>query len=399
MRLQFSSIREIVFAAGLFGASIATAADTRSSADLKKAADLFPAGKSEEARSILDKVIEADPKNAKAYGLRGVANRNLGDPDTAMADFDKAIELNPKLAQPYVDRAALWADQKDIVRIKADIDQAIKVDPKYAPAYSSRGVVRRIEGKLKDALDDQNKAIQLDPKFARAYVNRSELELMQKDASGAEADAKKAVDLSPANAATYVQRAKVAWDARRDWHSAIVDLSRAIRLSPKVASYYFERGRMRAGAGDVDLALRDANVAVMLDPSSVDNLRLRAAVLLECEDWWDAIDDLNQCITRDPKNYDFRFQRGHANLQLRNRAALDDFDKAIELKPDSGKAYGYRSYVHYWWKEDEAAQKDYDHALQLDPTLKGEIDMMRSFADEHSPKRTQQPRNRPAPQP
>ncbi len=57
------------------------------------------------------------------------------------------------------------------------------------------------------------------------------------------------------------------------------------------------------------------------------------------------------------------------------------------MKPNDGKAYSYRGYVHYYWKEDELAKKDYDQALKLDPSLQGELEMMREFADGHSPHR------------
>ena len=54
----------------------------------------------------LNKALELDPKNAKAYSRRGVAKLMLDDLKGAMTDLDKGIELNPNDAVSYINRGS-----------------------------------------------------------------------------------------------------------------------------------------------------------------------------------------------------------------------------------------------------------------------------------------------------
>ncbi|MDP1622343.1 MAG: hypothetical protein Q8M08_08380 [Bacteroidales bacterium] len=55
----------------------------------------------------LDKAIQYDSVNAKAYHLRGFCKMNTGN-NEAFADLNKAISLDPKLTEAYLDRGQLY---------------------------------------------------------------------------------------------------------------------------------------------------------------------------------------------------------------------------------------------------------------------------------------------------
>ena len=57
----------------------------------------------------LDRVVEIDPTNARAYHLRGLVNDKSGDHQSALADFSKAIDLDPGYGAAYYSRANLHA--------------------------------------------------------------------------------------------------------------------------------------------------------------------------------------------------------------------------------------------------------------------------------------------------
>ena len=48
------------------------------------------------AISDFNKVIEIDPKDAKAYNNRGISKSNIGDKKGACDDYKKAISLGSK---------------------------------------------------------------------------------------------------------------------------------------------------------------------------------------------------------------------------------------------------------------------------------------------------------------
>src|SRR5947209_5604591 len=63
---------------------------------LSKAEAALKAGENADAVKLASQAIEADPKNAKAYDLRGTAHFKLAKITESLADFDKQIELDLK---------------------------------------------------------------------------------------------------------------------------------------------------------------------------------------------------------------------------------------------------------------------------------------------------------------
>jgi tetratricopeptide (TPR) repeat protein len=80
--------------------------------------------------------IEADPRYAEAYYLRGMANDNYQDYHSAINDYTKAVEINPRFADAYFHRGAAKNRVSDPNAAKADRAKASELDPRYArPSY------------------------------------------------------------------------------------------------------------------------------------------------------------------------------------------------------------------------------------------------------------------------
>jgi len=181
-------------------------------------------------------------------------------------------------------------------------------------------------------------------------------------------------------------RAAAQWAVSKDWHAALLDYSAAIRLAPKNAALYNARGWLRFQAGDSRAALRDLNTAVSLDPKSVAYLANRAHVRYELRDMSNAFLDYSRLIEMSPNDARLYLSRG-MTWDTEDRKALDDYSKAIELKPGFALAFVRRGFTHLWWGQQAEAQADFDTALKLDPTMKGEIDYETEFVKEHRAKK------------
>src|SRR5262249_31020780 len=66
----------------------------------------------------------------KAYRSRGVAYRNKGDFDRAVADFNAALQLDPRDADALTDRGVAYARKRDFDRAFGDYDDAIRLNPR-----------------------------------------------------------------------------------------------------------------------------------------------------------------------------------------------------------------------------------------------------------------------------
>ena len=75
------------------------------------------------------------------YSYRGLAYREKGETDRAIADYTEAIRLDPKHAEAHVNRGQAYSLKREGTdRAIADFTEAIRLDPKLAHAYFSRGL-------------------------------------------------------------------------------------------------------------------------------------------------------------------------------------------------------------------------------------------------------------------
>ncbi len=86
--------------------------------------------------------IQHDPNNASLYKKRGLAHRELGQFDGAIADFSKPIELDPSNARLYNSRGMAYDSLGQDRRAIKDYSKAIKLDPTYATPYYNRANIR-----------------------------------------------------------------------------------------------------------------------------------------------------------------------------------------------------------------------------------------------------------------
>jgi tetratricopeptide (TPR) repeat protein len=76
--------------------ALVAASPERAAEDLlKRAGELFEAGRIGEAREVLEQLLQADQKNAKAHYLLALCLVNSGDPDSAKEHLAAFVELAP----------------------------------------------------------------------------------------------------------------------------------------------------------------------------------------------------------------------------------------------------------------------------------------------------------------
>ena len=211
-----------------------------------------------------------------AYNNRGVARKQAGDRQGALADFTEALGLNPRDTRPWVNRANLHFDAGELDAALRDYNKSLELDPKNAEAYGSRGAAYGAQNRFDLALSDLNRAIELDPMLVDALGNRTLLYANTKRFSEELADIDRYLRLKPDDAEMMNMRALALIELNR-LPEAESEFGRAIQISPSTGVFYLNRSHLYQSTGRKTQALDDAqraqSLGVKVDPQYLNSLR------------------------------------------------------------------------------------------------------------------------------
>jgi tetratricopeptide (TPR) repeat protein len=121
-----------------------------------------------DAARLVQAALDADPKLADAYQLRGLLEFADGRTTEAAKSFDRAVALNPNLylARYYgaMLRVAGRRTHEDERAVQTELRKVIALNPAYAPAYVALSTrLAQQPDTIAEALSLAAKAVQLDP--------------------------------------------------------------------------------------------------------------------------------------------------------------------------------------------------------------------------------------------
>jgi len=328
---------------------------------------------------------------AYIYFEQGKQKYYDADAKGAINDFNQAIELTPNDAKIYKFRAISKVKLEDYQAAIDDYNQAIKLNPDDASAYKERAETKRKLSNYAGAIDDYNQAIKLNPKKAFTYRASADAKRKSGDDAGAIADYNQAIKLNPEDAEAYKNRGKVKAELGDDV-GAIEDYSQALKLNPKYVFTYHDRARIRQKLGDYTGAIEDYNqvitklkygsftytyqtehglttTTITPDDSYVYYVyNSRGWTKQEQGDYTGAMEDFTRAIELKPDNtYAYNNRGWTKREQGDHTGAMEDFTRAIELKPDDAYGYNNRAGVKRELGDYKGAIEDYTQAIKLNP--------------------------------
>jgi lipoprotein NlpI len=97
-------------------------------------------GEMKRALDLADKTVALNPKEPRAYLLRGQARDALGFHREAVEDFSRALELDPKLAEALDRRGSSHFKLGEFARSLADFDRYLAARPEEKAGHWRRGI-------------------------------------------------------------------------------------------------------------------------------------------------------------------------------------------------------------------------------------------------------------------
>ncbi|MBI4708125.1 MAG: tetratricopeptide repeat protein [Candidatus Omnitrophica bacterium] len=128
-----------VFAISVFFVSGEACAIQPENKMLEQAKAYLEKGEYEQSISLLNSLIEQNPKNAEAFNYRGFDYYRKDDYKQAVKDFTEAIRLNPKYTDAYYNRAITHYFHHHYQEAWADLQKARELgkvcDGKFVEAF------------------------------------------------------------------------------------------------------------------------------------------------------------------------------------------------------------------------------------------------------------------------
>ncbi|MCZ6606906.1 MAG: tetratricopeptide repeat protein, partial [Alphaproteobacteria bacterium] len=293
------------------------------------------AGRIAQAERIYGQILAAQPNNADALHLLGVAAHQTGRHDRAITFIEKAV-------------------------------RHASANPHY---LNNLGEAYRAHARLADAAGCYRRALELDPGFAGAHYNLGLALAGQGDMAGAVACYRRALEIDADDAQTHCTLGD-ALRKRGDPAEAIACYRRALEIDPGLAEAHNNLGNALSERGDLDDAVACYRRALEIDPSLARTLGNLGNALRQRDDPAGAIACYRRALEIDPGNAQTHANLGDALSDQENpEAAIVCYRRALEIDPDDARTHaglGYALSQQDRWDEATAC---YRRALEIDPGL------------------------------
>lgn len=151
--------------------------------------------RADEAKSWLNKALQSNPQNYRAWYQMGLLE-SKSNAAAAQTDYEKAIAIQPNFPLGQRELGLLQFRRKNYVEAADHLARAAQLGLNEAPLYNLLGVSYSQTGQLQRAVVSYRKALQLDPNLAEAHLNLGFALQNLKQPKQAAAESKKACDLA-----------------------------------------------------------------------------------------------------------------------------------------------------------------------------------------------------------
>jgi len=179
---DYRAFRQAVLADGGQRLTVESAgADTRTIPSGMKTEDLIRSGN--EARkngnytlsiNLLNRAVEADPKNKKAWNDLGLTYLDERQDGLAINAFQKQIEVNPYDLNAYNNLSRVYLRQRKYDEAESWFEKQIEIQPLDKYAHANLGVAYMESHKYQEAVPELEKAAAITPDSAEAQVRLGE---------------------------------------------------------------------------------------------------------------------------------------------------------------------------------------------------------------------------------
>jgi protein O-GlcNAc transferase len=224
------------------------------------------AGRLAEAERLYRLVCDTDPKNARAFHLRGVVAHQLNRPDAASL-VGRAVTLAPDFAEAHNDRGVILAANGLFADAVPCFEKAVALKSGYHEARNNLARGLRALGRIDEATKQFELVLKSTPDSPVAHFNLASMLELTGEKPVAERHYRSAVSLRPDFVDAHIHLASLLQDLDR-LPEALTQAERAVALRPDSAGARNNLGNVLRTMGRRDDAVAQYETALRIDPNS-----------------------------------------------------------------------------------------------------------------------------------
>jgi Flp pilus assembly protein TadD len=272
---------------------------------IARAAELLRGGRHLEASRELQSVLVANPHDADALQLLGLAYKHLGQLDAARDAMVRSLALNP--AQPHVlnNLGGVFLRRREFANAKRCFEEAAKDQHAKRDALGNLAIAERGLGDLEAAERAARDAMILDANFATAHNVLGQILLERGQSEEATLASKRATELAPKSPDAWRNFGAALHHTSRS-REAVPAFEKAIALRPRAHEAHAFLGVAKQALGDIEGARKAYRQAVTIAPDYEDAHFALSQLLWTSGDKTAYLDSYKEALERLPASANIR---------------------------------------------------------------------------------------------
>jgi len=301
---------------------------------LPQAVAAYRGGRHADAQAVCGQILALVPDHFEALHLLGASALDSGRLDLAEQALTSAVAVEPRNAEAQANLGLVLSSMKRYEEARAAQERAIALKPNFAAALTGLGNTLMNMRLFEQAIEAHDRAIAVKPDFADAYCNRGMAQLLLLRNEDARQSFDRALALAPRHMQAMFGKGLVSINLRH-FDRALAAFDGALAMKPGTAAVIAQRGRLYIQMGRFKEAEADFDAALATDPMLEAALLGKAHVCVLTERIAPAMAACKRVLERNPTSEVALVWLGACFAkQGDTAAAIQHFDRALEIKPD-----------------------------------------------------------------
>jgi tetratricopeptide (TPR) repeat protein len=333
----------------------------------RQARDDFQAARYAAARDKLREALKQSPSNPALWSYLGLAEAQLNDLDSAIADFQKTLTLAPDDAQSFFNLGLLYGRKNQTAKAVDAYQRGLKLEPNNAPAIQNYALLLMAQGRFREA------AAPLERLRAREAgnlpVRLTLIDCYSKAGMKSELarEVQAALELPGLTSSDCLRLAKMLLeDHQRE--SAGVVLEHAASMTPESAEAHYDLGLLLLDKSEYEGATRELGRAAQLDPTAAPYALRLAESLILWKHYGTALEFLMAVKDRFGSLPDYRYKLGLTYYSLHQfPRAIAQFEEVASEQPQLDTIQFFLGNCYGGVGDLEKAEAHYRRAIEIQP--------------------------------